>query len=75
MAKAKSDLEGEWDETMIQNHEGDLDDFIDSMEAQGSRRSTPSRGAKSGRQRVDDWNESRLLKMQLQDWDDWDGLS
>ena len=71
MAKRTFRFGDEIDEAEVVHHRaGDLDDFIDDMESHVTPRA--HRGKRSGRQLVDERNETRRLQDLLQDWDDWD---
>lgn len=56
------------DADLFADQDFDTDKFIDVMEHKGGRARALER---SGWRKVEDLREMRLLRDQLQDWDDW----
>ncbi len=74
MGRKRKQFQDDWNDNVFANSDVDIDGLIDTMEAQDHkpRSRVEFEDRRSGRQRLEDWKEERLLKRQLSDWDDWD---
>jgi hypothetical protein len=59
------------DADILADGDVDLGEFVDAMEGETSRRAAPQKPKRAGWQRVDDWQDARWLRDQLNDWEDW----
>lgn len=74
MSKARKRPGDDFDEVdLFYDDDLDLEAFIDSMEAESVRRAVRKsrRRGRASWQMVDDLRDARLLREQLQDWEDW----
>lgn len=70
MSRAKRKTSEDFEESdLFADQEFELDGFIHSMEKQDVRRKGRLRASM---QKLEDLQEARRLREQLQDWDDWD---
>ena len=71
-APRKSPSEDFDDPELMSDGDLDLDDFIDAMEEETELRHEPRSPRRPGWRRVDDLRDSRWLREQLNDWEDWE---